>query len=124
MADLFANDPESAPSEPDAPRDDAPLADRLRPRALDQVIGQEHLTGPEGAVGCRGLHFPLPLNWKPTGIILVAILALQTWHHCKGHLATPTPGYTRLDTLYIYFLYYICHSASTEVCPHLSMNKT
>ena len=51
MADLFANDPESAPSEPDAPRDDAPLADRLRPRALDQVIGQEHLTGPEGAIG-------------------------------------------------------------------------
>jgi putative ATPase len=26
----------------------APLAERLRPRALDEVIGQEHLTGPEG----------------------------------------------------------------------------
>ena len=33
------------------PRADAPLADRLRPRALDEVIGQEHLTGPEGAIG-------------------------------------------------------------------------
>ncbi|NQZ47904.1 MAG: AAA family ATPase, partial [Erythrobacter sp.] len=50
MADLFVNDP--APTQgPDGPRDDAPLADRLRPRTLDQVIGQEHLTGPEGAIG-------------------------------------------------------------------------
>ena len=50
MADLFANDP--APTQgPDGPRDDAPLADRLRPRTLDQVIGQEHLPGPEGAIG-------------------------------------------------------------------------
>ena len=29
----------------------APLADRMRPRTLDEVIGQEHLTGPEGAIG-------------------------------------------------------------------------
>ncbi|RYD96780.1 MAG: AAA family ATPase, partial [Sphingomonadales bacterium] len=28
-----------------------PLADRLRPQQLDQVVGQEHLTGPEGAIG-------------------------------------------------------------------------
>jgi len=32
-------------------RDDAPLADRLRPQSLADVIGQEHLTGPEGAIG-------------------------------------------------------------------------
>ena len=51
MADLFANDPPHAPQSADEPRADAPLADRLRPRALDQVIGQEHLTGPEGAIG-------------------------------------------------------------------------
>jgi putative ATPase len=50
MADLFAADlpANGAPAEPAA---DAPLADRLRPRALDEVIGQEHLTGPEGAIG-------------------------------------------------------------------------
>jgi putative ATPase len=28
-----------------------PLAERLRPRTLDDVIGQGHLTGPEGAIG-------------------------------------------------------------------------
>lgn len=50
MADLFTDDttPAAAPS---APRDDAPLAARLRPLALDEVVGQEHLTGPEGAIG-------------------------------------------------------------------------
>jgi putative ATPase len=49
MADLFAAD-----LPPDAEQvisPDAPLADRIRPRALDAVIGQEHLTGPEGAIG-------------------------------------------------------------------------
>lgn len=51
MADLFANDPSDAQSEPAGPRDDAPLADCLRPRSLSDVIGQEHLTGPEGAIG-------------------------------------------------------------------------
>jgi putative ATPase len=50
MADLFADDlPPERPR--DEPRADAPLADRLRPRALGEVIGQEHLTGPEGAIG-------------------------------------------------------------------------
>ena len=50
MADLFADDP--PPSRPDAPpSDSAPLADRLRPRRLEEVVGQEHLTGPEGAIG-------------------------------------------------------------------------
>jgi putative ATPase len=50
MADLFADDLPPALS-PSPPRADAPLADRLRPHALDEVIGQEHLTGPEGAIG-------------------------------------------------------------------------
>jgi putative ATPase len=49
MADLFAAfDP---PPAPDAPAPDAPLADRLRPQRLDDVVGQEHLTGPDGAIG-------------------------------------------------------------------------
>jgi putative ATPase len=49
MADLFAGfEPEAAP---DASRDNAPLADRLRPRTLDDVVGQEHITGPEGGIG-------------------------------------------------------------------------
>jgi len=50
MADLFAEDlPPATPM--DEPREDAPLADRLRPRGLDDVVGQDHLTGAEGAIG-------------------------------------------------------------------------
>ncbi len=49
MADLFAADVPPQPAA--APSEDAPLADRLRPTSLDEVVGQEHLTGPEGAIG-------------------------------------------------------------------------
>lgn len=41
MDNLFAPDPVES----------APLADRLRPQRLEDVVGQEHLTGPEGAIG-------------------------------------------------------------------------
>ncbi len=51
MADLFGNDPSQQTRTSAAPREDAPLAHRLRPRTLDEVIGQEHLTGPDGAIG-------------------------------------------------------------------------
>jgi len=50
MADLFADELTENPSAP-AQQADAPLADRLRPAALDEVVGQEHLTGPDGAIG-------------------------------------------------------------------------
>ncbi|MEL7446286.1 MAG: replication-associated recombination protein A [Pseudomonadota bacterium] len=50
MTDLFGNEAPRAQAVHE-PREDAPLADRLRPRALDDVIGQGHLTGPEGAIG-------------------------------------------------------------------------
>ena len=68
MADLFADDalPATTPAEPAA---DAPLADRLRPRGLDEVVGQEHLTGPEGAIGrmvAAGKLSSLVL-WGPPG---------------------------------------------------------
>ncbi|MFN3989865.1 MAG: replication-associated recombination protein A [Erythrobacter sp.] len=50
MADLFA-DNDSPPRPQGAAPGDAPLADRLRPASLAEVIGQEHLTGPDGAIG-------------------------------------------------------------------------
>ncbi|AKH42357.1 putative ATPase [Altererythrobacter atlanticus] len=50
MADLFADEIPDTPTEQE-PAADAPLADRLRPQSLEDVIGQEHLTGPEGAIG-------------------------------------------------------------------------
>src|SRR5690348_18305603 len=49
MADLFAD--QETPAQPNLVSEHAPLADRLRPAGLDEIIGQEHLTGPEGAIG-------------------------------------------------------------------------
>jgi putative ATPase len=45
MADLFAEEP------PQPSAGAAPLADRLRPADLEDVVGQEHLTGADGAIG-------------------------------------------------------------------------
>ncbi len=63
MADLFGTDaaPASAPN--------PPLAERLRPRSLADVVGQAHLTGPEGAIGrmvAAGTLSSLVL-WGPPG---------------------------------------------------------
>jgi len=44
MSDLF----EAGGLPDDAPR---PLADRLRPKTLAEVVGQDHLIGPEGPIG-------------------------------------------------------------------------
>ncbi|MQW90314.1 replication-associated recombination protein A [Sinorhizobium saheli] len=44
MSDLFS------PIEPPEMASARPLADRLRPRTLAEVTGQEHLTGPDGAL--------------------------------------------------------------------------
>jgi len=47
--DLFGEDaPASRSSTATGP---VPLAERLRPRMLADVVGQEHLTGPEGTIG-------------------------------------------------------------------------
>jgi putative ATPase len=51
MADLFPDTVSQVSTPPAQVRDDAPLADRLRPAALGEVIGQDHLTGPEGPIG-------------------------------------------------------------------------
>lgn len=48
MSDLFGPDPSQASPQISA---HAPLADRLRPTVLADIIGQDHLTGAEGAIG-------------------------------------------------------------------------
>ena len=67
MVDLFAPPPSDVP--PPTPSDEGPLADRLRPRALSDVIGQDHLTGPEGAIGRMVAAHKLSsmILWGPPG---------------------------------------------------------
>ena len=67
MTDLF---PDALPDTGQAPLSaNAPLAERLRPSALDEVVGQEHLTGADGALGrmvAAGKLSSLVL-WGPPG---------------------------------------------------------
>ena len=49
MAGLF--DEPVEPASTAGPTASAPLADRIRPAALGEVVGQEHLTGTEGPIG-------------------------------------------------------------------------
>ena len=46
-----------------------PLADRLRPRQLSEVIGQDHLLGPEGPIGrmVASGHLASMILWGPPG---------------------------------------------------------
>ncbi|MEE9454265.1 MAG: replication-associated recombination protein A [Paracoccaceae bacterium] len=64
MADLFDTANNSIDS---ASR---PLADRLRPGALIDVIGQEHILGPDGPLGQMLLHDNLSslILWGPPGV--------------------------------------------------------
>src|ERR1700759_3170153 len=62
MSDLF----EAGGLEEDAPR---PLADRLRPKTLAEVVGEDHIIGPEGPIG-RMIALGRPhsiILWGPPG---------------------------------------------------------
>ena len=62
MSNLF----EAAGLDEGAPR---PLADRLRPKMLEEVVGQDHLIGPKGPLGrmlAKG-HLSSIILWGPPG---------------------------------------------------------
>jgi putative ATPase len=62
MSTLF----EAAGMDEGAPR---PLADRLRPKALQEVVGQDHLLGPKGPLGrmLAAGHLSSIILWGPPG---------------------------------------------------------
>ncbi|MBI1200828.1 MAG: AAA family ATPase [Phenylobacterium sp.] len=62
MADLF----EAAGLSPQQP---SPLADRLRPQRLEEVVGQEHLLGPEGPIRrmAEARRLSSMILWGPPG---------------------------------------------------------
>jgi putative ATPase len=62
MSDLF----QAAGLTPEAPR---PLADRLRPQTLDEVVGQDHLLGPDGPIRrmANARRLSSMILWGPPG---------------------------------------------------------
>ncbi|MDE2341196.1 MAG: replication-associated recombination protein A [Alphaproteobacteria bacterium] len=69
MSDLFGDDAKDALVSSVAIQPKAPLADRLRPKSIDEIVGQAHLTGPDGAltrmIGAG--HLPSLILWGPPG---------------------------------------------------------
>ena len=80
MPDLFDQTP------PDGPALSRPLADRLRPQVLADVIGQEHVLGSEGPLGTMLAAGSLSslILWGPPGVgktTIARLLADQTNLH-------------------------------------------
>ena len=63
MSDLF----EAAGLTPEQPR---PLADRLRPQKLEDVVGQDHLLGADAPIGrmLAGRRLSSMILWGPPGV--------------------------------------------------------
>ncbi|MCK8464401.1 replication-associated recombination protein A [Aliiroseovarius sp. S1339] len=85
MTDLFDNDPamDAVDGAKSAPR---PLADRLRPRTLSEVIGQEQVLGPDAPLGTMLASGSLGslIFWGPPGVgktTIARLLAQETDLH-------------------------------------------
>ncbi len=65
MADLFGKDKEFF----EVDENSRPLAERLRPKSLDEIIGQTHLLGQKGSLRrmIAGNHLNSLILWGPTG---------------------------------------------------------
>jgi putative ATPase len=73
-------------------KDQRPLADILRPKTLDDVIGQEHLVGKNGIIRkfLRSSFLPSMIFWGPPGsgkTTLAYLLATVTNAHFEPHSA-------------------------------------
>ncbi|SDZ53042.1 putative ATPase [Jannaschia faecimaris] len=84
MADLFDSGNSVSPSDAAVARP-GPLADRLRPATLQDVIGQRHLLGTDGALTVM-LHGQMPslILWGPPGVgktTIARLLAAQADLH-------------------------------------------
>ncbi|HEY8498315.1 MAG TPA: replication-associated recombination protein A [Limnochordales bacterium] len=85
---LFGGPGAGAPSAARAPR--PPLAARMRPRTLDELVGQEHLVGPgtplRRAIEADRLHQSIIL-WGPPGSGKTSLAAIIA-HHTRARFET------------------------------------
>ena len=83
----------SASSPAPVPSQTGPLAARMRPQTLDEVLGQDHLIGPHGPIRkvLESGHLPSMILWGPPGTgktTLAAIIAKTAGYHLHEISAT------------------------------------
>ena len=93
MSDLFNNENSLDALE-------APLADRMRPQSLDEVIGQNHLLGEEGSLQnmlTSGIFSSIIL-WGPPGVGKTTIARLLA-DHSNSHFEQLSAIFTGVGDL-------------------------
>ena len=93
MSDLFENENSTEASA-------APLADRMRPQSLDEVIGQNHLLGEEGPLQniiTSGIFSSIIL-WGPPGVGKTTIARLLA-DHSNSHFEQISAIFTGVGDL-------------------------
>src|SRR5712691_7826697 len=83
------------PAVPDAPRPDAPLADRIRPRTLEEILGQDEVLGPGKPLrrAIESDYLRSLILWGPPGsgkTTLAHVIRLRTRHHFEAMSAVLT----------------------------------
>jgi putative ATPase len=69
-----------------SPDPNAPLAERMRPRSLSEVVGQDHLTAPDRLLGriVAGATFPSLIFWGPPGSGKTTLARILARSHGAG----------------------------------------
>src|SRR5438093_374805 len=85
----------SPPAVPDAPRPDAPLADPIRPRTLEEILGQDEVLGPGKPLrrAIESDYLRSLILWGPPGsgkTTLAHVIRLRTRHHFESMSAVLT----------------------------------
>ncbi len=103
-ADRQEGKPASGDTGGGGPETRRPLADVLRPRALEEVVGQEHLTGPEGTLTrmLKAGRLPSLILWGPpgTGKTTIARLLAQVLDDHFEQISAIFTGVAALKTVF------------------------
>ncbi len=83
--DLF----DRRPSTPPASQPESPLADRMRPRTLDELVGHDDVLGPDAALGraIRGDRAPSVILWGPPGVGKTTVARVIAGHSSARFVA-------------------------------------